>query len=189
MPGLDATALAAVNPTDGAVTIENYDNVHVFDGIDDGQGEHHGVALARKGNVLFDKPLPNDEAEMRDVLQHLKRLGTVLVILDQPATIGALPIAVPMPRACSSGTSPASRCGASQTSTQGKPRPMHETPRSSPKPPEPFPTCYDPSKWQTNQSPSSRCCVGLIMTSWVKSRPPATGCAGFSHRPTPHRNE
>ncbi|MBP1326021.1 transposase [Leucobacter exalbidus] len=74
--------------------IENYDNVDVFVGIDVGKGEHHAVALNRAGKILFDKPLPNDEAKMRAVLQQLKQHGIVLVIVDQPATIGALPIAV-----------------------------------------------------------------------------------------------
>ncbi|TFD56297.1 IS110 family transposase [Cryobacterium sp. Hh7] len=74
--------------------IENYDSVDVFVGVDVGKGEHHAVALNRAGKVLFDKALPNDEGKMRAVLQKLKQSGTVLVIVDQPATIGALPIAV-----------------------------------------------------------------------------------------------
>jgi hypothetical protein len=74
--------------------IENYDSVDVFVGVDVGKGEHHAVALNRAGKVLFDKALPNDEGKMRAVLQKLKQSGTVLVIVDQPATIGALPITV-----------------------------------------------------------------------------------------------
>jgi len=74
--------------------IENYDSVDVFVGVDVGKGEHHAVALNRAGKVVFDKPLPNDEAKMRAVLQKLKQHGIVLVVVDQPATIGALPIAV-----------------------------------------------------------------------------------------------
>ena len=74
--------------------IENYDSVDVFVGVDVGKGEHHAVALNKAGKVVFDKALPNDEAKMRAVLQKLKHHGTVLVVVDQPATIGALPIAV-----------------------------------------------------------------------------------------------
>lgn len=74
--------------------IENYDSVDVFVGVDVGKGEHHAVALNTAGKVLFDKELPNDEGKMRAVLQKLKQSGTVLVVVDQPATIGALPIAV-----------------------------------------------------------------------------------------------
>jgi len=74
--------------------IENYDSVDVFVGVDVGKGEHHVVTLNRTGKVLFDKALPNDEGKMRTLLQKLKQSGTVLVIVDRPATIGALPIAV-----------------------------------------------------------------------------------------------
>ena len=74
--------------------IENYDSVDVFVGVDVGKGEHHAVALNKMGKVVFDKALPNDEGKMRAVLQTLKQHGTVLVVVDQPATIGALPIAV-----------------------------------------------------------------------------------------------
>lgn len=68
--------------------IENYDSVDLVVGVDVGKGEHHAVALNRAGKVLFDKALPNDEGKMRAVLQKLKQSGTVLVIVDQPATIG-----------------------------------------------------------------------------------------------------
>ena len=74
--------------------IENYGSVDVFVGVDVGKGEHHAVALNKAGKVVFDKALPNDEAKMRAVLQKLKQHGTVLMVVDQPATIGALPIAV-----------------------------------------------------------------------------------------------
>ena len=74
--------------------IENYDSVDIFVGVDVGKGEHHAVALNRAGKVVFDRALPNDEGKMRAVLQKLKHSGTVLVVVDQPATIGALPIAV-----------------------------------------------------------------------------------------------
>ncbi|TFC30323.1 IS110 family transposase [Cryobacterium sp. TMT2-18-3] len=74
--------------------IENYDSVDVFIGVDVGKGEHHAVALDRAGKQLFDKALPNDEAKLRELIGQLKRHGQVLFVVDQPATIGALPIAV-----------------------------------------------------------------------------------------------
>ncbi len=74
--------------------IEHYDSVDVFVGVDVGKGEHHAVAYDRAGNVLFDKALPNDEAKLRDVIGKLKKHGQVLFVVDQPATIGALPVAV-----------------------------------------------------------------------------------------------
>jgi transposase len=77
-----------------AVTIENYETVDVFVGVDVGKGEHHAVALSRTGRRLFDKALPNDEARLRELIGSLKRHGNVLFIVDQPATIGALPVTV-----------------------------------------------------------------------------------------------
>ncbi|TFC90417.1 MULTISPECIES: IS110 family transposase [Cryobacterium] len=74
--------------------IESYDSVDVFIGVDVGKGEHHAVALDRAGRQLFDKALPNDEAKLRELIGQLKRHGLVLFVVDQPATIGALPIAV-----------------------------------------------------------------------------------------------
>lgn len=58
------------------------------------KGEHRAVALKTTGKIVFDKALPNDEGKMRAVSQKLKQHGTVLMVVDQPATIGALPIAV-----------------------------------------------------------------------------------------------
>jgi transposase len=68
--------------------------VDVFLGVDVGNGEHHAVALDGAGTKLYDKVLPNDEATMRAVIEQLTAHGTVLFVVDQPATIGALPTAV-----------------------------------------------------------------------------------------------
>lgn len=74
--------------------ITNHSEVDVFLGVDVGKGEHHAVALDREGKRLYDKLLPNDEAKMRAVIDQLTAHGTVLFVVDQPATIGALPVAV-----------------------------------------------------------------------------------------------
>jgi transposase len=74
--------------------IENYDTVDVFIGVDVGKSDHHAVALDRAGNTLFDRALPNDEGRLRDLIGQLKQHGRVLLVVDQPATIGALPVAV-----------------------------------------------------------------------------------------------
>jgi transposase len=78
----------------GAVMIENHDSVDVFIGVDVGKSAHHAVALARDGSVLLDRPLPNDEGQLRQIIDELKQAGSVLLVVDQPATIGALPVAV-----------------------------------------------------------------------------------------------
>lgn len=74
--------------------IKNHAEVDVFLGVDVGKGEHHAVALDRDGKKIYDKALPNDEAKMKAVIEKLAKHGSVLFVVDQPATIGALPIAV-----------------------------------------------------------------------------------------------
>ena len=74
--------------------IIGYDDVDVFVGVDVGKGEHHAVALDKSGKRLFDKALPNDEKKLRALITELKQHGTVLFVVDQPATIGALPVGV-----------------------------------------------------------------------------------------------
>ena len=66
----------------------------VFCGVDVGKGEHHACALDRSGKRLHDRALPNDEAALVAVLTGLVGHGPVLVVVDQPASIGALVIAV-----------------------------------------------------------------------------------------------
>lgn len=66
----------------------------VFCGLDVGKSAHHACALDPTGQRLHDKPLPNDEAALTDVFQRLAANGRVLVIVDQPASIGALAVAV-----------------------------------------------------------------------------------------------
>lgn len=70
----------------------------VFLGLDVGKGEQHAVGLAPDGTRLHDAPLPNTEARLRALFGKLARHGSLLVVVDQPASIGALPVAVA--RAC-----------------------------------------------------------------------------------------
>lgn len=66
----------------------------VFCGLDVGKAVHHACALDPARKRLHDKALPNDEATLVEVFEKLTDHGRVLVIVDQPASIGALPIAV-----------------------------------------------------------------------------------------------
>src|SRR3954468_3649660 len=75
-----------------------YGDYQVFLGLDVGKDGHHAVALNRDGKRLHDAALVNTEAKLRQVFDKLARHGPVLVVVDQPATIGALPVAVA--RAC-----------------------------------------------------------------------------------------
>jgi transposase len=72
-------------------TAHGYD---VFCGVDVGKSDHHACALDPSGKRVHDKALPNDEAALTAVLTRLQAHGRVLVIVDQPASIGALVIAV-----------------------------------------------------------------------------------------------
>ena len=66
----------------------------VFLGLDVGKGEHHATALGPDGRRVYDKPLPQDEHALRALFEQLSGHGPVLVVVDQPASIGALPVAV-----------------------------------------------------------------------------------------------
>lgn len=74
--------------------IENHESFDVFIGLDVGKGDHHAVALDRNGKKLLDQSLPNDECRLNLILQELESHGRILMVVDQPATIGALPVAV-----------------------------------------------------------------------------------------------
>ncbi|MBH5334889.1 IS110 family transposase [Streptomyces pactum] len=77
------------------------DGVDVFLGLDVGKQTHHGHGLTPAGKKVFDKPLPNSEPKLRAVFDKLKdKFGTVLVVVDQPASIGALPLTVARDAGC-----------------------------------------------------------------------------------------
>ncbi|MBD2763729.1 IS110 family transposase [Kocuria sp. cx-455] len=64
-------------------------------GIDLGKTEHHATGITAAGTVVHDKPLPQSEPKIRALLEGLQAThGPVLVVVDQPKTIGALVIAV-----------------------------------------------------------------------------------------------
>lgn len=67
----------------------------LFIGLDVGKSEHHATALTRDGERVLDKALPNDEAKLHQLLATLTaKHGRALLVVDQPATIGTLPVAV-----------------------------------------------------------------------------------------------
>lgn len=76
-------------------------HVGVYLGLDVGKGEHHATAVNLAGKKVFDKPLPNNEPKLRELFDKLRaKHGTVLVVVDQPASIGALPLAVARDAGC-----------------------------------------------------------------------------------------
>ncbi|WP_024755205.1 IS110 family transposase, partial [Streptomyces exfoliatus] len=75
--------------------------IDVYLGLDVGKGDHHATAVNRAGKKVFDKPLPNSEPKLRELFDKLHaKHGTVLVVVDQPASIGALPLAVARDAGC-----------------------------------------------------------------------------------------
>ncbi len=76
------------------------DQIDVFCGLDVGKSAHHATALNREGVRIYDHPLPQDEAKLRAVFTKLQGHGKVLVVVDQPNTIGDLPIAVARDAGC-----------------------------------------------------------------------------------------
>lgn len=81
--------------------MDDIDDVGVFLGLDVGKSAHHGHGLTPAGKKVFDKQLPNSEPKLRAVFDKLAaKFGTVLVIVDQPASIGALPLAVARDAGC-----------------------------------------------------------------------------------------
>jgi hypothetical protein len=82
----------------------------VFPGLDVGKDGHHAVALDRDGKRLHDAALVNSEARLRQVFDKLAQRGPVLMVVDQPAPTGALPVC-------------RTPCGVSMSATrQGRPR-------------------------------------------------------------------
>ncbi|MQY11085.1 hypothetical protein SRB5_11990 [Streptomyces sp. RB5] len=77
------------------------DSIDVYLGLDVGKGEHHATALTPSGKTVLDKRLPNTEPKLREIFAKLQaKHGRVLVIVDQPASIGALPMAVGRTQGC-----------------------------------------------------------------------------------------
>ena len=67
----------------------------VFVGIDVGKSQHHATAVNQEGGVVHDKPLPQSEPKIQELLTDLvAKHGELLVVVDQPKTIGALVVAV-----------------------------------------------------------------------------------------------
>lgn len=66
----------------------------IWCGLDLGKQAHHACALDAAGKKVLDKPLPQDQTRLEELFANLGQHGRVLVVVDQPNTIGALPIAV-----------------------------------------------------------------------------------------------
>lgn len=71
-----------------------HETPEVFLGLNVGKTEHWACAITMNQKVVWNKALPNDEAKLIDMYRSLQEHGSLLVVVDQPATIGALAVAV-----------------------------------------------------------------------------------------------
>ncbi|WP_461021023.1 IS110 family RNA-guided transposase [Trueperella pyogenes] len=67
-------------------------NFDIWLGIDVGKTDHWATALNVAGKKIYCGKLPNDESQLRQIYSNLTAQGNLLVIVDQPATIGALAV-------------------------------------------------------------------------------------------------
>src|SRR3954453_11368627 len=107
----------------------------VFCGLDVGKEAHHACALDVTGRRLFDAALPQDETQLRELFGRLAEHGPVLVVVDHPNTIGALPIAVARALGLGVAYLPGLAMRRIADLHPGSARPMPATPTSSPTPP------------------------------------------------------
>lgn len=76
-------------------------DIGAFLGLHVGKGEHHGTALTPAGTKALDERLPDSEPKPREVFARLQaKHGTMLVVVDQRASIGAPPPAVARDAGC-----------------------------------------------------------------------------------------
>lgn len=98
MPSLAAVGQANTEMNDTIsgrfALIKNHEDVDIFIGVDVGKSNHHAVAIDRTGKKILDRALPQDEAKLRAIIKAVAGKGTVLLVVDQPSTIGALPVVV-----------------------------------------------------------------------------------------------
>jgi len=83
----------------GLHVIETGD-IDVFLGLDVGKGEHLATAVTSAGRKAFDKRLPNTEPKLRELFAKLQAKHGAVLVVDQPASIGALPLAVARDMGC-----------------------------------------------------------------------------------------
>ncbi|MFE3527296.1 transposase, partial [Streptomyces sp. NPDC059161] len=75
--------------------------IDLFLGLDLGKEFHHAHGRTGDGRTVHDKRLPNTEPKLLELFTKLvAKFGTVLVVVDQVANIGALPLTVARAAGC-----------------------------------------------------------------------------------------
>lgn len=72
----------------------DFESVQVFIGEDVGKDTHHALPLIVQVNACSIKHYPTTKTNSGSLISDLKQHGQILLVVDQPATIGALPVAV-----------------------------------------------------------------------------------------------
>ena len=149
--GANAPGRDGHEPPSGVAVLDTGE-IKVLLGLNVGKGDHHGHGLTAGGRTVFDKGLPNSEPKLRAVFDKLTaKFGRVLVIVDQPASTGGLPLAV----ARDSGCEVAYVLGMAMRRIAdlypgGDAHVIADAARACPTP-------YGPWSWLTRPLPSSRC--------------------------------
>ncbi len=156
----------------------DYESVQVFIGVDVGKDTHHAVAVNRSGKRLFDRALPNDENKLRALISDLKQHGQILLVVDQSATIGALPVAVAHSEGVLVGYLPglAMRRIADLHSGEAKTDARDAAIIAEAARTLPHALC-SLKNWLTNKSPDSPCFAASMMLLPHRQRRPATASA------------
>jgi len=122
------------------VMTENPGDFDIWCGLDVGKRAHHACALDDAGGRVFDKELPQDQAKLEELFERLRARGRVLMIVDQPNTIGALPIAVARSMGIEVAYLPGLAMRRAADLCRAPRRPTRVTRSSSPTPPASCPT-------------------------------------------------
>jgi transposase len=83
------TSLIKIKKGEIVKTITTDSNTIVL-GIDVGKTKHHAYAIDSNKKVLYNKPLVQDEKAICDLFNKLKEMGEVILVVDQPRSIGDL---------------------------------------------------------------------------------------------------
>jgi transposase len=68
--------------------------IEVFVGIDMAKGDHYAQAITATGEELFDRPVGNDEAQVKALIADASVHGKVALVVDQPASGAQLLLAL-----------------------------------------------------------------------------------------------
>ena len=66
----------------------------VFVGVDMGKEAHYAQAISSSGELLFDRPVSNDETAIGELIAQCRRYGQVVLVIDQPSSMAQMLLSV-----------------------------------------------------------------------------------------------